>query len=119
VFGLTGCTQQPSAPEAARPQPSAQAPAPTAASADGFKGVIKLDVRDSTPDWKPFTPKRAPAGAPNFLFILYDDTGLAAWSAYGGRINMPTLDKLAANRLTMRSGTRRSARRLDPRSSRA
>jgi arylsulfatase len=66
----------------------------------GFHGVIKLDVRDSKPDWTPFTPKKAPEGAPNFLFILYDDTGLAAWSSYGGRINMPTLDKLAANGLT-------------------
>lgn len=65
-----------------------------------FKGVIKLDVRDSKPDWAPFTPKAAPKGAPNVLFILYDDTGLAAWSPYGGRINMPTLDRLAKNGLT-------------------
>ena len=65
-----------------------------------FKGVIKLDVRDSVPDWAPYTPKRAPAGAPNILIVLYDDTGLASWSPYGGRINMPTLDKLAANGLT-------------------
>src|SRR6185369_11806566 len=41
-----------------------------------------------------------PRGAPNVLVILYDDTGLAAWSPYGGAINMPTLDKLAANGLT-------------------
>jgi len=60
-----------------------------------FKGTIKLDVRDSVPDWEPFTPTRAPAGAPNILFVLYDDTGLAAWSPFGGRINMPTLQKLA------------------------
>jgi arylsulfatase len=65
----------------------------------GFKGIIKLDVRDSKNDWSAFAPKKAPAGAPNFLFILYDDTGLAAWSPYGGRINMPTLDRLAANGL--------------------
>jgi arylsulfatase len=77
----------------------AQAPAPAATSEPNFQGTIKLDVRDSKPDWGPFTPKKAPAGAPNFLFILYDDTGLAAWSPYGGRINMPTLDKLAANGL--------------------
>jgi arylsulfatase len=64
-----------------------------------FKGVIKLDVRNSTPDWAPFTLKKAPEGAPNILFILYDDTGLATWSAYGGAVNMPTLDKLAANGL--------------------
>ena len=65
-----------------------------------FKGVVKLDVRDSVPDWGPYTPKRAPAGAPNILIVLYDDTGQAAWSTYGGRINMPTLDRLASNGLT-------------------
>jgi arylsulfatase A-like enzyme len=76
--------------------------ASTAVAQEGakpFKGVVKLDVRDSTPDWGPYLPKAAPKGAPNFLIILYDDTGLAAWSPYGGRINMPTLDKLAANGL--------------------
>jgi arylsulfatase len=73
----------------------AQAPG----SAPPFKGVIKLDVRDSVPDWAPYTPKKAPAGSPNILIVLYDDTGQAAWSTYGGRINMPTLDRLAANGL--------------------
>ena len=34
------------------------------------------------------------------LVILYDDTGQAAWSPYGGRIEMPTLDRLAKNGLT-------------------
>lgn len=48
-----------------------------------FKGVIKLDVRDSIPDWEPYTPPKAPEGAPNILFVLYDDTGLAAWSPFG------------------------------------
>jgi len=65
-----------------------------------FNGTINLDVRDSKADWGPFTPKEAPSGAPNILFVLYDDTGLAAWSPNGGRINMPTLDKLAQNGLT-------------------
>jgi arylsulfatase len=64
-----------------------------------FKGVIKLDVRDSKADWGPYTPTRAPKGAPSVLFVLYDDTGLAAWSPFGGRINMPTLQKLADNGL--------------------
>ena len=74
--------------------------AQTSQSEKEFKGVIKLDVRESVPDWEPYTPKKAPEGSPNILFILYDDTGLAAWSPYGGRINMPTLDRLAANGLT-------------------
>ncbi|MBO9709077.1 MAG: arylsulfatase [Caulobacter sp.] len=65
-----------------------------------FKGVIKLDIRDSKPDWEPFLPPRAPEGAPNVLIVLYDDTGQAAWQPYGGAINMPTLQKLADNGLT-------------------
>jgi len=65
-----------------------------------FNGKISLDVRDSEPDWAPYTPKAAPEGAPNVLFILYDDTGLGAWSPYGGGINMPTMDKIAANGVT-------------------
>ena len=47
----------------------------------------------------PFIPAKAPEGAPNVLIVLYDDTGLAAWSPFGGRINMPTLQKLADNGL--------------------
>ncbi len=64
------------------------------------KAEIKLDVRESKADWAPYIRKKAPEGSPNILFILYDDTGLAAWSPYGGRINMPTMDKLAADGLT-------------------
>ncbi|HSE67418.1 MAG TPA: arylsulfatase [Gemmatimonadales bacterium] len=60
-----------------------------------FKGVIKLDVRDSKPDWGPFTLAKAPEGSPNILIVLYDDTGFSAWSPFGGGINMPTLQKLA------------------------
>jgi arylsulfatase A-like enzyme len=65
-----------------------------------FRGTIKLGIRDSTPDWDAFLPDKAPAGAPNVLVVLYDDTGLAAWSPYGGRIEMPTLQRLADNGLT-------------------
>ncbi len=65
-----------------------------------FTGTIKLDVRDSVADWAPYERPKAPEGAPNVLVILYDDTGMASWSPYGGRINMPTMDRLAANGLT-------------------
>ena len=64
-----------------------------------FSGVIKLDVRDSKPDWGPYELRKAPAGVPNILIVLYDDTGQAAWSPFGGAINMPTLQKLADNGL--------------------
>jgi arylsulfatase len=65
-----------------------------------FKGHIAVDVRDSTPDWTPYMPPSAPEGAPNVLIVLYDDTGLAAWEPYGGRIRMPTMQRLADNGLT-------------------
>jgi len=70
------------------------------ANTSKFKGKIALDIRDSESDWSAYTPKSAPENAPNILFVLYDDTGLGAWSPYGGGINMPTMDKLAANGLT-------------------
>ncbi|MFI6426830.1 arylsulfatase [Promicromonospora sp. NPDC050880] len=65
-----------------------------------FQGRIELDVRDSQGDWDAFLPDKAPQGAPNVLVVLYDDTGQAAWSPYGGRIQMPTMDRLAAGGLT-------------------
>ncbi|WP_243229234.1 arylsulfatase [Microbacterium sp. CIAB417] len=65
-----------------------------------FQGKIELDVRDSVADWDAFLPSKPPEGAPNVLVVLYDDTGMAAWSPYGGRINMPTMDRLAENGLT-------------------
>src|SRR4051812_2946553 len=64
-----------------------------------FKGKIELDVRSSQPDWDAFLDTKAPKDSPNVLVILYDDTGQAAWSPYGGRIEMPTLDRLAKNGL--------------------
>ena len=88
IATLTACNS--GAPTAA-PASEFQQPA---APAD-FKGVVKTDMRDSKQDWGPYTLKKAPEGAPNILFVLYDDTGLAAWSPYGGRINMPTLQRLA------------------------
>ncbi|MFJ3408348.1 arylsulfatase [Promicromonospora sp. NPDC090134] len=65
-----------------------------------FQGKIELDVRDSQGDWEAFLPQKAPQGAPNVLVVLYDDTGQAAWSPYGGRIQMPTMERLAAGGLT-------------------
>lgn len=56
-----------------------------------FAGRIELDIRDSKPDWDAFLAPKAPKGAPNVLVVLYDDTGMAAWSPYGGRIQMPVL----------------------------
>ena len=79
VFTLS-CNQQPGQNDTSK-----------ADSSSTFKGVIKLDVRDSKADWGPYTPKKAPKDAPNILFVLYDDTGLASWSPYGGGSICPPL----------------------------
>ena len=55
---------------------AAAAPTQVAAQIAPFKGTVKLDVRDSKADWNPYIRKKAPAGSPNILFVLYDDT---AW----------------------------------------
>ncbi len=60
-----------------------------------FKGVINLDIRDSTPDWEPYEQPKAPEGAPNVVFVVWDDTGFGALSPFGGPIEMPTLQRLA------------------------
>ncbi len=38
--------------------------------AKSFKGKIALDIRDSVPDWEPFVPSKAPAGAPTVDFAV-------------------------------------------------
>jgi hypothetical protein len=53
-----------------------------------FKGIINLDIRDSTPDWSPCVPDTAPEGSPNVLYVIIDDTGIAAWDTFGGLIEM-------------------------------
>src|ERR1700743_1029598 len=103
ILYLTSCqSPAPKNPGDQTEQPDSPGQGDTAGWADprevrkeNFKGDIKLDVRDSKSDWDAYTPKRAPANSPNVLFILYDDTGLASWSPFGGIINMPTLQRLA------------------------
>lgn len=80
-----------------------------ATSADGLDRTVlpiaepkrqtykELDARNAQP------PKRwqvtAPEGAPNVVVVLIDDIGFGASSAFGGPINMPNLEKIAANGL--------------------
>jgi arylsulfatase len=57
----------------------------------------ELDVRNATPP--PRWEVKAPEGAPNVVIVLIDDMGFGVSDAFGGPINMPTLDKLANNGL--------------------
>jgi arylsulfatase len=58
-----------------------------------FAGHIGRLYTDSKPDR--ITPVKAPAGAPNVLLILIDDTGYGAWGTFGGQVATPSLDRLA------------------------
>jgi arylsulfatase len=53
----------------------------------------ELDARNAKapPRWD----VKAPAGAPNVVVVLIDDMGFGASGAFGGPINMPTLEKVA------------------------
>ena len=61
-----------------------------------FKGTIGIDIRDSEPDWSPFAPPTAPDGAPSVVYIVLDDVGFSALSSYGGPIDTPNIDRIAA-----------------------
>jgi arylsulfatase A-like enzyme len=65
-----------------------------------FKGVINIDIKDSVPDWTPYTQPLAPEGAPNVLHIVLDDVGFGAMEPFGGPIQTPALQKLADSGLT-------------------
>jgi arylsulfatase A-like enzyme len=62
-----------------------------------YKGVIGKTLADSKEYWP--DPVKAPEGAPNVVWILLDDVGYGATSAFGGLINTPTFENLANNGL--------------------
>jgi arylsulfatase A-like enzyme len=65
-----------------------------------FQGIVNLDIRDSQPDWEPYKQPTAPEGAPNVLYIVWDDVGFAAMEPWGGLIETPTMNRLAESGLT-------------------
>ncbi|MFI5046292.1 MAG: arylsulfatase [Acidimicrobiia bacterium] len=60
-----------------------------------FNGRISLDIRDSEPDWAPYLPPKAPAGAPNVLLLAWDDLGFATMDIFGGPVKCPTMRRIA------------------------
>src|SRR3954447_24894964 len=62
-----------------------------------FSGTVNVDIRDSVEDWSPFEPPRAPDGAPSIVYVVLDDVGFSAMSCYGGPIETPNIDKVAAD----------------------
>jgi arylsulfatase A-like enzyme len=62
-----------------------------------YQGKIGRTLAEST-EWWP-EPVKAPAGAPNVVWILLDDVGFGASATFGGEIQTPTFDQLAQNGL--------------------
>ncbi len=65
----------------------------TYAQPQPYQGKVGRTLPESK-EWWP-EPVRAPAGSPNVVWILLDDVGFGAASAFGGAISTPTFDELA------------------------
>ncbi len=68
-----------------------------AQEAQPYQGVVGRTLAESK-EWWP-EPAKAPAGAPNVVWILIDDVGFGAAGTFGGPILTPTFDSLASNGL--------------------
>lgn len=97
--GATVCAQAPAggapvATSAPPPPPAESLPRPDFR----FKGQIGRTYQDSDPPTFPQVV-RPPKGAPNVLLILLDDVGFGQFSAFGGGVPSPNMEKLAARGL--------------------
>ena len=63
-----------------------------------FEGRIAESYAESE-EWWPETFRPAPEGAPNIVIVLLDDTGFAHLGSFGGLIETPRIDALAADGL--------------------
>ena len=68
-----------------------------AQEAQPYQGTVGRTLAESK-EWWP-EPVKAPAGAPNVVWILIDDVGFGAAGTFGGLIQTPTFDSLANNGL--------------------
>jgi len=64
---------------------------------EAFEGVVGRTLEESQPWWP--APPRPPAGAPDVVFVVFDDVGYSDFGCYGSEISTPTLDSLAAGGL--------------------
>ncbi len=63
-----------------------------------FTGTIGKTLSESTPGHTIFNKQAAP-GAPNVVWILIDDAGFGATTAFGGLVETPNIEKIANNGL--------------------
>ena len=81
----------------AAPTTTLEAPNACARIPTPFPGKIGEFTSNSTESWP--TPPHPPVGAPNVLIWLIDDAGFGLTSTFGGLVETPNLDRLAANGL--------------------
>src|SRR6476661_8095210 len=65
-----------------------------------FRGVINVDIKESVPDWAPYTQPIAPEGTPNVLYIVLDDVGYSAMEPGGGLIETANINRITQRGLT-------------------
>src|SRR5215204_3280025 len=65
-----------------------------ARSDEAYRGVVGRTASESVPWWP--DPVQPPPGAPNVVFLVFDDVGFADFGCYGSEISTPHLDRLAA-----------------------
>jgi arylsulfatase len=61
------------------------------------RAIVGHTTAESRPHWP--TPAAAPAGAPNVVYLVFDDLGFADLGCYGSEIATPHIDALAAGGL--------------------
>ena len=61
------------------------------------RATVGRTTAESTPYWP--APASAPAGAPNVVYVVFDDLGFADLGCYGSEIATPNIDALAAGGL--------------------
>ena len=64
-----------------------------------FSGVANKTLGGSEPDWELIGHVKPPAGAPNVLVVLIDDAGFGNPGTFGGPIDTPNYDRMAAQGL--------------------
>src|SRR5580698_5614555 len=94
IFAQTPENQPPAATTVPPPPPAESLPRPDFR----FKGQVGRTYQDSDPPTFPQVV-RPPKGAPNVLLILLDDVGFGQFSAFGGGVPSPNMEKLAAQGL--------------------
>jgi arylsulfatase len=105
---LVACDSPPGTKSAAKSD-SGTATAPTAMAqikmvdgvmqktVPGFQGVIAENYEDSEEWWPPY--QEPDPDSPNIIIFLLDDVGFAQVGSFGGLIETPSIDRLAANGL--------------------